>query len=309
LKPRSNQPSGPLLRAGDRVRVVAPAGPVEPDLLAAGIARLRSWDLDVTVAAHVTDRHPALRYLAGTDTDRAADLLQAWCDPRVDAVWCALGGYGCVRLLPYLDWPALAAAPKTLIGSSDVTALHHALTAGLGIPTVFGPMAASRMFSQDAATRDNLRRCLLDPGPHVITGQDAQPLCAATGGVAHGVTSGGTASMLAALAGVPGPAGLPPPAGAILLLEDITESPYRLDRILTQLTLAGWLDRVAGIALGSWTGCGPLSELRAMLTDRLAGLGVPVAWGLRFGHCEGQASIRLGVPAVLNADAGTLTVG
>jgi muramoyltetrapeptide carboxypeptidase len=302
------QLSGPLLRAGDRVRVVAPAGPVSEDLLAAGVGWLRSWGLDVSVAAHVTDRHPTLRYLAGTDTDRAADLLQAWCDPQVDAVHCALGGYGCLRLLPHLDWAALAAvAPKPLIGSSDVTVLHHAFTAALGVPTVFGPMTASRMFTEDTATREGLRQCLFQAGPHVVTGQ--APLSAATGGTARGVTSGGTASMLAALAGVPGPAGRPPPDGAILLLEDITESPYRLDRILTQLGIAGWLDRAAGIALGSWTGCGPLPELRAMLTDLLGGLGVPVAWGLRFGHCEGQASIRLGVPAVLDADTGTLTVG
>jgi muramoyltetrapeptide carboxypeptidase len=301
--------NGPLLRAGDRVRVVAPAGPVNPDLLAAGLSWLRSWDLDVSVAAHVTDRHPTLRYLAGTDADRAADLLQAWCDPRVDAVCCALGGYGCLRLLPHLDWSTLAAAaPKPLIGSSDVTVLHHAFTTR-GVPTVFGPMTASRMFTEDTVTRENLRRCLFEAGPYVIGGDAAEPLGAATGGVAHGVTSGGTASMLAALAGVAGPAGAAPPDGAILLLEDITESPYRLDRILTQLILAGWLDRVAGIALGSWTGCGPLPELRAMLTDRLGCLGVPVVWGLRFGHCEGQASIRLGVPAVLNADTGTLTVG
>jgi muramoyltetrapeptide carboxypeptidase len=302
--------SRPLLRAGDRVRVIAPAGPVAPELLTAGIALLRSWDLDVTVAQHVTDHHPTLRYLAGTDTGRAEDLLQAWCDPLVDAVHCALGGYGCLRLLPHLDWSALAAAaPKPLIGSSDVTVLHHAFTATLGVPTVFGPMAASRMFTHDPATGDNLRRCLFGAGQDVLSGPDAGPLTPATGGVAHGVTSGGTASMLAALAGAPGPLGGPPPDGAILLLEDITESPYRLDRILTQLTLAGWLDRVAGIALGSWTACGPLPELRAMLTDRLGGLGVPVAWGLTFGHCEGQASIRLGVPSVLDADTGTLTVG
>jgi muramoyltetrapeptide carboxypeptidase len=114
--------------------------------------------------------------------------------------------------------------------------------------------------------------------------------------------------MLAALAGARGPLGAPPPDGSILLLEDVTESPYRLDRIITQLRLAGWLDRVAGIALGAWTQCGPLPEVRGMLTDRLAGLGVPVCWGLGFGHCPDQASIRLGVPAVLDADAGRLVI-
>jgi muramoyltetrapeptide carboxypeptidase len=299
----------PLLRAGDRVAVVAPAGPIPAALLEAGVAWLRKWDLDVTVAEHVTGRHPTLPYLAGTDTDRAADLRQAWCDPDVDAVFCARGGYGCLRVLPHLDWPALAAAaPKPLIGSSDVTALHHAFTARLRVPTVFGPMPATSSFTTDTVTREGLRRCLLGTDPCVVTGTDAGPLAPHTGGVARGVTAGGTASLLVSLAGLPGAEGRPPPDGSILLLEDVTESPYRLDRIITQLMLAGWLDRVAGIALGSWTRCGPPAEVRAMLADRLAHLGVPVAWGLDFGHCAGQASIRLGAAAVLDADAGRLTV-
>jgi muramoyltetrapeptide carboxypeptidase len=298
------------LRAGDRVAVVAPAGPIPADLLAEGVGVLRGWGLEVTVAPHVTDRHPTLRYLAGTDADRAADLQQAWCDPLVDAVVCARGGYGCLRLLPHLDWAALgAAAPKPLVGSSDVTVLHHAFGAALGVTTVFGPMPASGWFTGDAATRDALRRCLFEPGaPTVVTGPDAGPLAAGTGGSARGVTAGGTASLLAALAGTSGPPGTPPPAGSILLLEDITESPYRLDRIITQLVLAGWLDEVAGIALGSWTDCGPLPDVRAVLIDRLAGLGVPIVWGLTFGHCAAQASVRLGVPAVLDADEGSLTI-
>jgi muramoyltetrapeptide carboxypeptidase len=292
------------------VAVVAPAGPLPADLLAEGVAVLRGWGLEVTLGDAVAGRHPVFGYLAGTDAQRAADLQQAWCDPQVTAVLCARGGYGCLRLLPHLDWPALAAAtPKPLVGSSDVTVLHHAFAATLGVPTVFGPMPASGWFTGDAATRDALRRCLFQPDvPTVVTGPAAGPLAPGTGGIARGITSGGTASLLAALAGAAGPVGTPPPAGSILLLEDITESPYRLDRIITQLVLAGWLDTVAGIALGSWTDCGPLPDVRAVLTDRLAGLGVPVAWGLSFGHCAGQATIGLGAPAVLDADAGRLTV-
>lgn len=298
------------LRPGDRVRVVAPAGPIPVDLLATGATVLRGWGLDVSVARHVPHRHPSLRYLAGSDDDRADDLLQAWCDPMVDAVVCARGGYGCLRLLPKLDWAALAAAaPKPLVGSSDVTALLHAFATRLGIGGVFGPMPASVRFTADPVSQAALRACLFDTTtPTVVTGPDAGPLVpGVTGGVARGVTAGGTASMLAALLGTP--FGQPPPPGAILLLEDVTESPYRLDRIVTQLVAAGWLDRVAGVALGSWTDCGPADQVRAVLVDRLAGLGVPVVWGLPFGHCAGQASVRLGAPAELDADAGRLTVG
>jgi muramoyltetrapeptide carboxypeptidase len=297
------------LRAGDRVRIVAPAGPVPADLLERGVAQLRDWGLDVSLAPHVTDRHPTLGYLAGSDADRATDLAQAWCDPQVAAVICARGGYGCLRLLPHLDWAALGSAtPKPLIGSSDVTALHHVFAARLGGPTVFAPMPAGLLFVEDPPARATLRAHLFDPAaPVTVTGPGAGPLAPGTGGVARGVTAGGTASLLAALAGTGD--GTPPPAGCILLLEDVTESPYRLDRILTQLDQAGWLAAAAGIALGSWTDCGPPQAVAAVLRDRLAPLGIPVACGLTFGHCAGQASIPLGVPAVLDAGTGTLTVG
>jgi muramoyltetrapeptide carboxypeptidase len=291
------------LRIGDRVRVVAPAGPVSGDLLRAGVAALARWGLRVTLGDHVRDRHPTLGYLAGTDTDRAEDLRRAWCDPDVDAVFCARGGYGCLRLLEHLDWDTLAAAaPKPLVGSSDTTALLHMFANRLAAPTVFGPMIATNGFATDPVARGHLRRCLFEPDhPIVVTGPDAGPL---VDGTAYGVTAGGNASLLAALAGaVP-----PPAAGAILLLEDITENPYRVDRILTQLGRAGWLAHTAGIALGAWTDCGPPEDIRAVLADRLAGLGVPVAWGLTFGHCPGQAAIPLGVPARLDAGIGRLTV-
>lgn len=297
------------LRSGNRVRVVAPAGPIPVDLLAGGVSVLRRWGLDVSVARHVPHRHPDLRYLAGSDDDRAADLQQAWCDPAVDAVFCARGGYGCLRLLSKLDWDAMAGvSPKPLIGSSDITALHHAFATRLGIAGVFGPMPATVAFTDDTTTQSALHDCLFGTTPTVVTGPDAGPLVpGVTGGAAHGSTTGGTASMLAALLGTP--EGMPPPDGSILLLEDVTESPYRLDRIITQLIAAGWLERVAGIALGAWTDCGAPKQVRAVLTDRLAGLGVPIVWGLTFGHCPGQASVRLGAPAELDADAGRLTVG
>jgi muramoyltetrapeptide carboxypeptidase len=222
------------LRIGDRVRVVAPAGPLPGDLLTAGVARLAAWGLHVTLGDHARDRHPALAYLAGTDTDRAHDLQRAWCDPDVDAVFCARGGYGGLRLANHLDWDALAAAtPKPLIGSSDTTALLHLFATRLAAPVVFGPMIATKGFATDPVAREYLRRCLFEPDrPIVVTGPDAGPLGDGPpfDGTAHGVTAGGNASLLAALTG----AAPPPPDGAILLLEDITEHPYRMDRILTQ---------------------------------------------------------------------------
>lgn len=294
-----------LLRPGSRVRVVAPAGPIPAELLDKGVALLRSWGLEVSVAPGVLDVHPGLRYLAGTDEARAAALTEAWCDPEVDGVFCARGGYGCLRILDLLDWDAMVTArPKVFTGSSDVTAIHHALNTRFGLATVFSPMVASVAFTDDPIAAEKLRRVLLEPASiEPVTTVAAGPL---TGGKARGVTFGGNASLLAAILG--SPHADPPPPGAILLLEDVTEDPYRLDRIITQLARAGWFDRVAGIGLGSWTECGPLEEVRALMADRLGGLGVPVGWELGFGHCPGQASIPLAVEAELDADAGTLTV-
>lgn len=299
----------PALRPGSRVRVVATAGPIPPGLLDTGVGLLRSWDLDVSVAAGILDVHPELPYLAGPDAARAAGLTDAWCDPDVDGVLCARGGYGCTRMLDLLDWDAMARAsaatgPKVFAGSSDVTAIHHGLNTRLGVATLFSPMIASTAFTEDPVAADRLRRALFDPTPpEPITTPAAGALA---GGKARGITFGGNASLLAAILG--SPYADPPPPGAILLLEDVTEEPYRLDRIITQLARAGWFDRVAGIALGSWTQCGDLDDVRALMVDRLGGLGVPVGWELGFGHCPGQATVPLGVEAELDADAGTLTI-
>lgn len=297
----------PRLVAGQHARVVAPAGPVPPDPLERGVARLRAWGLRVSVAPHVTATDPDLPYLAGTDARRAADLTDAWLDPDVDAVFCARGGYGCLRIVDLLDWAALAAAdPKPLVGSSDVTALHHAVAARLGVPTVFAPMVATTAFTSDDPASEYLRACLFDTTtPVVVTGPGAGPLLPTTGGRAAGVVTGGNASLLAGAAGGPD---RPRGDGAIVLLEDVTEDPYRLDRIVTQLRRAGWFDHAAGIALGTWVDCGPPERVRAVLADRLGDLGVPIAWGLDFGHARGQASIPLGVRGELDADTGRLTV-
>ncbi|MER7078800.1 muramoyltetrapeptide carboxypeptidase [Saccharopolyspora kobensis] len=295
----------PRLRSGDTVAVVAPAGPVPEELLDAGLAHLRAWGLQVRVGKHVRDRHPGLGYLAGTDADRAADLQEAWCDPDVAAVLCARGGYGSMRVLDHLDWAEMAAAdPKVFTGSSDITALHDAVATQLGLVTVFGPMVATKAFAEDAAAREHLRRTLFQPeSVTILTRSTADALVR---GRARGTTYGGNLSIVAASLGAPD-APTPPERG-IALLEDITESPYQLDRFLTQLLRAGWFDRAAGIALGSWTECGPLEEVRAVMSDRLGGLGVPILWELGFGHCAAQRTVPLGVAAELDTDAQRLSI-
>jgi muramoyltetrapeptide carboxypeptidase len=291
----------PRLRAGDTVAIVAPSGPPPPELVESGVAVLQDWGLRVRVGKHVLDRHPDLPYLAGLDAHRAADLQDAWCDPDVTAVICARGGYGTMRMVDLLDWDAMAeAGPCVFTGSSDITTLHTAIGERLGVVTVFSPITAGTSFDQTA--QKYLRTTLFEPetmleltGPAVATMNH---------GSATGMLTGGNLSLLSSCVGMAGPA----PDGSIVLLEDVNEESYQLDRMLTQLLRAGWFTGVAGIALGSWSGCGEPSDVYAVMADLLGGLGIPTVWELGFGHVPAQLTIPLGVEATLDADAGTLTL-
>lgn len=297
------------LRPGDRVAVVCPAGPVEAERLRIGCAVLADLGLEVVPGAHVLDgQGPG--YLAGTDRDRAHDLEDAWRDPDIDAIVCARGGYGAARALDLLCWESMAAAePKVFLGSSDVTSLHTAFAARLGVVTLFGPMPATAGFGAvdgippDPGTLAHLRATLFSPEDAMELGSaEARPLVA---GRARGVTTGGTLSLVVGSLGCPESS---PAGGAIVLFEDIGEQPYRIDRLLTQLLRSGWFAGVAGIATGSWADCGSIEQIDAVLRDRLTPLGVPVLAGLDFGHGRRQLTMPLGVEADLDADAGTLTL-
>ena len=301
--PALNRPR--RLSPGDRVAVVAPSGPVPKDRLDKGCAILRRWALEVVVAPHVTDVHDRLEYLAGADLDRAADLQAAWLDPSVAGVLCARGGYGAQRMLDLLDWPAMRSRePKVLAGFSDITVLHEAFAMELGVATLHAPMVAAQSFVSDEPTAEHLRRTLFEPeSVMTLTSPTAETLVP---GRAQGVTVGGCVSLLAADIGTPtARSGV---EGGILVLEDLEEERYRLDRIFTQLLRSGWMDGVAGIALGSWVDCEPADRMRDLVLDRFGGLGVPIVGELGFGHGPSTLTVPLGVPATLDADATTLTM-
>ncbi|MFI1422066.1 LD-carboxypeptidase [Streptomyces sp. NPDC020731] len=292
------------LAPGARVAVVAPSGPVPEERLQAGLDVLHGWDLDPVVGRHVLDRHGEFGYLAGGDAGRAADLQSAWCDPAVDAVICARGGYGVQRMVDLLDWEAMrAAGPKVFVGFSDITALHEAFAVRLGLVTLHGPMAAGVDFVKSARAQDHLKATLLAPETVRTLRSDGTALVP---GRARGVTLGGCLSLLAAELGTPH--ARPSARGGLLCLEDVGEETYRLDRCLTQLLRAGRLDGVSGLLLGSWARCEPYDGVRALLADRLGGLGVPVAEQFGFGHCADALTVPFGVTAELDADAGTLTL-
>ena len=298
----------PRLRPGDRVAVVAPSGPVPDERLDAGLAVLRSWGLEVDVGPSVRGAHERLRHLAAEDTSRAEDLMAAWTDPGVAAVFCARGGYGAQRMVDLLDWESLATAgPKALVGFSDITVLHQAFAARLGMSTLHGPVVTS-LGAGDDLSRVHLRAMLLDPRP----GTSLTPSAARTlvGGTAEGVLVGGNLSLLAA--GLGSRPSLPG-AESLVVLEDVGEEAYRIDRLLTSLLRSGWLDGARGIVIGQFEGRGAVGpdaadQVQAVLVDRLVPLGLPMIEGVAIGHGERNLAFPLGVPAVLDADAGTLVV-
>lgn len=290
------------LRPGDRVAVVAPAGPAPVAELEAGMAVLQGWGLRPEPAFPPGGVHPRLRYLAADDAVRAKQLQRAWCDPDIAAVICARGGYGALRMLDLVDWDAMAAAPpKIFAGASDITALHAVLGPRCGVVTMFAPLTASGAM-QDPDTQEHLHRALFDPLAVLPGAPRAETV---VGGRATGQLVGGTLSLVVSTLGVPG---VPmPPDGAIALLEDITEQPYRIDHFLTHLLRAGWFDRISGIALGSWHKCGDPEEVHDVLVDRLAPLGVPLVAEFGFGHCPDARTMPMGAVGELDADARTLT--
>ncbi len=292
----------PRLKAGDLVAIPATAGVVPPERLAAGLARLESWGLRVRIADHVFDTHPTLRYLAGTDAHRAADFATAWLDPEVAAVMPARGGYGTQRLLDLLDWRRLAEArPKVLVGFSDLTALHQAVANRLGLATVHSHGVTS-LGRADAASAESLRRLLMAPETvaDLLEGAEVRVHVA---GRATGVLLGGNLALLDAEIGTPFSR---PAHGGIVVLEDVAEPPYRIDRLLTHLLRAGWFDGVRGVVLGEFTDCGEPNEVEAVLVDRLAPLGVPLMSGLVAGHIDSMVSLPFGVSATLDTDHRTL---
>jgi len=293
----------PALKPGARVALVAPAGPLSEGAVERAVERLGGWGWEAVVGEHARGRHG---YLSAPDGDRVADFNAALRDDAVDAVWCLRGGYGVMRILDAIDWHALARRPKPVIGFSDNTTLHLAIQR-LGIVSFHGPHPATENLT--AFSEDGLLRALTGTGPAgVLPFPDDTGLAETIApGAAEGRLVGGNLALVAATVGTRFAVDAD---GAILFLEEVGEAAYRLDRLLTQLRLAGVLDRVAGVALGGFTEVTPNGddqpEAIDVLCDRLGDLGIPVAYGFPFGHVEDNWTLPEGVRARLDADAGTL---
>lgn len=281
---------------GDRVAVVAPSSSVagvHRPRVEGGMTRLREWGLEVVEGEHLWDEHPSVPHLAGLDEHRAADLLAAWQDPDVAAVVCARGGYGVQRLLDELPDGALSVgAGKWLVGLSDVTPLLHRVGREAGLQSIHGPVATG-LFDSDPTSVERERRLLLG----VPSGEPAlSGLVPWAEGAADGPLVGGNVALLASSVGT---GDLLPAEGAVVVLEDLGQPAFVLDRGLTQLIRSGWLGDVAAVVLGDFTMSSPPEEVEAVLRDRLLPLGVPVRARGTFGHEHRNDPLVLGAQAHL----------
>jgi muramoyltetrapeptide carboxypeptidase len=303
------------LKPGDIVTLVAPANATF-NTIELDIAResLQALGFTVKVGAHLLDRHG---YLAGDDKSRAADINTAFADPSVAAVHAIRGGWGSARLLPYLDFDMIRRNPKVVIGYSDVTALLLSIYGKAGMVTFHGPIGLGRW---DAYSLDYYKRVLFDG--ELVTYANKQGLSdrnalvqteyrthTITPGTARGRLVGGNLTVMTAILGSPY---LPDWENTILFTEDTGEDYYRIDRMMTQLKLAGVLGKIKGFIFGSCAECGPgdgnfgALTLEEIFADHVAPLGVPAWQGAMIGHGQPQWTVPLGVEVEIDATAGTM---
>ncbi|MBO6766943.1 MAG: LD-carboxypeptidase [Erythrobacter sp.] len=296
----------PRLRQGDTVGLVAPASAVMlPHELDRAIHWITGMGLVPKLGGHVAEQDG---YLAGTDIDRAADINAMFADPQVRAIFTIRGGWGGARILPLLDWTSIRTNPKLLIGYSDTTALHCAIAGRAGFPTLHAPNAASRW---EAASWESLWNIAFAGAMPVLGGEEAERASGRAArtlvpGAARGRLLGGNLTVLSTLMGT---GWLPSFDGAILVLEDINEEPYRVDRMLQQLQLAGVFERVAGVVFGQCTRCNSRDPdyagftLDDVLERHLGGIAKPVVAGFNTGHVRGQLTLPIGVMVELDGGA------
>lgn len=287
---------GQGLFPGDTIAVVAPSGKVAPPAIRFGITYLESLGYRVKISETV---YMKKSFFAGDEKTRAAALNRCFADPAVKAILCARGGYGALRVLSLLDYPMIAKNPRPLIGFSDITALHMALYQETGFSGIHGPVLTT-MEKAGKKTLDSLAACLRGEDFPVIGATNLKTL---KQGRVHAPVVGGNLATLCHLVGTPWH---PVLAGAILVLEETGEAPYRIHRMLSQMQLAGCLNNIAGVVLGDFTCCGKEEEIMEVFLDFFSETDIPAASGFPIGHGEENICFPVGRTAVFDSGSGTL---
>jgi muramoyltetrapeptide carboxypeptidase len=306
----------PHLKPGDTIGIVAPASPPsDPGVIEKSLDFVSRLGFKPKLARNARQR---AGFLAGSDRERAADLMSMFLDRRVSGILCVRGGYGSSRLLPLLDYRTIRRNPKVFVGYSDITSLHSALLVKAGLVSFHGPMLSSDFIKEDlpAFTTEQFLKIVRQPSPlgSLQRGHAQANIEVLRPGVARGRLLGGNISILCSTLATPFQ---PSFRKRILFFEDVDEAPYKFDRMLTQLLNAGLLQQLAGIAIGVNKNCldpkaGKAKEYRQSLLDvfveRLRPLKIPIVAGLPFGHVSHNATIPVGVMATLDGDKGDLLI-
>jgi muramoyltetrapeptide carboxypeptidase len=301
------------LKRGDTIALVTPGSYITETEKEESINNLRKLGFNVVYSDKLMQKNG---YFSATDKDRADDLNEMFERKDVHGIMCARGGYGCARILHYLDYNLISENPKPFIGFSDVTALHYAIYKNCSLVTFNGPVSISTFSRFSVKNFENIlikksNKLILE---NSVTGNNHNPygITSIAEGFAQGELIGGNLTIAVSLIGTEYDIDY---SGKIIFLEEFIEEPYRIDRMLTQLLQAGKLKDAAGIALGVFKLCEPNKQnpafsgsfsLMEVLRDRLGNLGIPVVYGLSFGHVADKFTLPFGVKAELNTETNQL---
>jgi muramoyltetrapeptide carboxypeptidase len=292
------------LRSGDTVGVMSASGPIFPDLVSQGILFLEELGFRVKIGQHL---HEKRGYLAGADEQRLEDLNSMLGDPEVRAIFFARGGYGAMRLLDRLDGSSVVQDPKILIGMSDITALQLSLLTRFNLLTYSGPMIAGQVSAGlDDTSKESFIRALTEPLNNRNLWPPDSRVRALRGGSTQGRLIGGCLSLVAALMGTPH---APDFANSVLFLEDVNEPPYRIDRMLTQLKLAGVLEKLRALVLGHFLGPDGedlVQEVDGIVMELAEEIPLTIISGFPHGHTLPNLTLPHGAPVRLDTAKETL---
>lgn len=280
----------PRLEPGDTIGIIAPAGSVARDEIRPAIDLIKKKGYKALVSPNLYRKKA---YLAGSDEVRLKDLQSMFTNKNVKAVFCARGGYGSVRLLDRIDYNTIRNNPKILAGYSDITALLFAIFGNTGMVTFHGPVLRD-LARGKKGNLDHLLKLLSSDAPHVI---DLSGGSVIRQGHASGTVLGGNLSLICSLAGTPF---MPVTKGVILFIEDRGEPPYRIDRMLNHLRLAGIIEGLSGLIAGSFTDCGDKKDIKRLLKEITSGTDIPVISGMPVGHDRINKAIPIGLRADLD---------
>jgi muramoyltetrapeptide carboxypeptidase len=282
----------PRLKPGDTIGIVSPAGPFDPEKFMKGKTVLESIGFQTFFDEGIFQKHG---FLAGTDIQRADQVNRLFADPTVQAIACARGGYGSMRILSFLDFETIQTHPKIFLGFSDISALLSVLYDQCGLVTFHGPVVTTLAYATEK-TIMAMKTALTSVAPLELIPEGGTVI---KPGVCSGILAGGNLTTLCHLVGT---SYSPNFKGKILLLEDVGEMPYRIDRMLTQMKLAGCFNGIAGLILGAFKECGHLNEIVEIFDNIFEDADIPILAGFDMGHGEHNLTIPMGLVATLDTD-------